>query len=165
MGLLALGAPLGAQSDSSAQNPVVAFTSPGTHQVTLEVCNALGCDTETKPVVVLDPMPAILSMASVPARLLTGQNAALSAQSSGRPPLTHRWRITGTAGSLTLTGNPAIWNTASPGLGALLLQLEVSNVDGSVFSAPVPVSVVPIQIFSDGLESGNASRWQSKSPP
>lgn len=161
LGYLVLGVPLLAQGGSSASNPVVTFASPGTKQVTLEVCNAAGCDTEVKSVVVLDPMPKIVGMTSIPVRLLMGQSFSFNAQTTGRPPLTHRWLITGLTGNLTLLGNPAVWSTTTPGLGTFLVQLEVQNVDGTVASTPAGVLVVAPGIFSDGFESAGAGAWQA----
>lgn len=158
VGLLLFAAPLLGDT-STAQNPTVTFASPGIKQVSLQVCNAFGCNTLNQQVVVLDPMPHIVSIASVPPIVLAGQSITLSAQTTGRPPLTHRWQITGLAGNLTLTGNPASWNTASPGIGAYLVQLEVENGDGTVVSSPLNVNVLSVLIFADGFESGSASAW------
>jgi hypothetical protein len=133
--------PLRGQGTSTAQNPTVTFSSPGPKQVTLQACNAVGCTTVTKTVVVLDPMPQIINIGSVPALVGAGQTVALSAQTAGRPALTHRWTISGSPGNLTLVGNPAAWNTQTPGIGTYQVRLEVQNVDGSVFSTPVSVQV------------------------
>jgi PKD repeat protein len=153
--------PVFGQSASTAPSPTATFASPGTKQVSLQVCNPAGCNTTVKSVVVLDPMPAIVSMPAIPARLLLGQSFSFNAQTTGRPQLTHRWQITGLTGNLTLSGNPAVWNTASPGVGAYLVQLEVQNVDGTVSSSPAGVLVVQPGIFSDGFESGNGAAWQA----
>ncbi|HKI02826.1 MAG TPA: S-layer homology domain-containing protein [Thermoanaerobaculia bacterium] len=127
------------------------FSTPGTKQVTLRSCNSGGCTSITKTVTVLDPMPRITGMSSVPPLLGTGQMISLSAQTAGRPSLIHRWAITGTgstSNNLTLTGNPVVWSTSTPGIGTYEIRLEVQNGDGSVFSNPLPVSVAR-QSFSD----------------
>lgn len=159
VGLLLFAAPLLGAS-STDQNPSVTFSSPGTKQVSLQVCNVSGCNTLIRQVVVLNPMPQIISIASIPPIVLTSQSITLSAQTAGRPPLTHRWRITGIPGSLTLTGNPVSWNPSTPGIGIFLIQLEVENVDGLVSSLPINVNVLSGLIFADGFESGSASAWQ-----
>ncbi len=159
VGLLLFAAPL-LGAGSTAPNPTVTFSSPGTKQVSLEVCNAAGCNTLNRLVVVLDPMPHIVSIGSIPPVVLTSQSITLSAQTTGRPPLTHRWRITGIPGSLTLTGNPVNWHPSTPGIGLYLIQLEVENVDGLVSSLPINVNVLSGLIFADGFESGNLSAWQ-----
>jgi S-layer homology domain len=131
-----------AQLTSTQQNPTIAFTTPGAKQVTLQVCTAAGlCGTVTKTVVVLDPVPHITSLGSLPAVAGTGQTITLSAQTSGRPALDHQWTITGPTGSLTLAGNPASWNTQAPGIGVYQVTLQVRNTDGSATSAPVTVDV------------------------
>jgi hypothetical protein len=140
-GLFLSGAAL-AQGTSGQQNPTVTFSTPGSRQVTLKVCNAAGlCDMVTKTVVVLDPIPHIVSLSSLPGVAGEGQAILLSAQTSGRPALTHQWIIVGAGGSLTLTGNPVSWNTQAPGLGVYQVTLKVQNTDGSAFSTPVTVDV------------------------
>jgi S-layer family protein len=141
MGLLFIASPILPQATSTAQNPRVVFSSPGVKQVTLRVCNAAGCKSITQSVTVLDPMPRIVSLGSVPPLVGAGQMVSLSAQTSGRPALTHRWTVSGTTGNLVLTGNPAQWNTGLPGIGTYQVRLEVLNTDGSVLSDPVAVNV------------------------
>jgi PKD repeat protein len=158
VGLLLLAAPLLGES-STAQNPTVTFSSPGTKQVSLQACNASGCNTLVRQVVVLNPMPQILGIASVPPVVLTSQIVVLSAQTAGRPPLTHRWIITGTSGNLTLTGNPVNWSPANPGIGVYLIRLEVENADGLASSLPINVNVLSGLIFADGFESGGLDAW------
>jgi hypothetical protein len=141
VGLFLLAGDLQGQASSTAQNPTIAFSTPGTKQVAVTVCNTVGCNTVTRSVVVLDPRPQILGMAGVPAVVGTRQSFTLSAQTAGRPALTHRWIFSGTAG-LTLTGNPVTWSAQAPGIGTYQLQLQVQNTDGSILSAAVPVQVV-----------------------
>jgi len=127
---------------ATAQNPSVTFSTPGNKQVTLTACNGAGlCDTFTRTVVVLDPQPQILGMTSVPPVVGTRQSIAFSAQTKGRPSLTHRWLLSGTA-DLALTGNPVMWNAQTPGVGTYQVQLKVDNSDGSALSSPIPVQVV-----------------------
>src|SRR6476660_2212662 len=65
-----------AQGTSNLPNPTVPFSAPGTQQVTLQVCNAGGCTTKMLSVVVLDPLPKILS-SSMPTLVGTGQTVML----------------------------------------------------------------------------------------
>src|SRR5947208_13777351 len=62
---------------STAENPAVTFATPGTKQVTLQACNAGGCTTKTLTVVVLDPLPKILSSSTPPPLVGTGQTVTL----------------------------------------------------------------------------------------
>ncbi len=142
MGLffLSAGAGLG-QGTSTSPNPTVTFSSPGTKQVSLTACNGGGCSTDMKSLVVVDPKPKIAGMSSVPLVVGTRESVSLSAQTSGRPSLTHRWLFTGTS-AFTVTGNPTFWNANSPGIGSYQFRLEVQNGDGSALSDPVSVQVV-----------------------
>jgi len=126
---------------------VVVFNSPGTKQVNVQVCNEFGCTNVVHTVVVLDPMPRISSLASVPSLLGRGQTVSLSAQASGRPPLTYNWVFSGPA-NFTLTGNPLIWDTSLLPLGTYSLRLDVKNVDGTTSSTPFTV-VLQRMTFSD----------------
>lgn len=141
MGLFFLATPLLGQGTSTSPNPTAAFSSPGTKQVTLQACNASGCTSIAKPVVVFDPLPGIVSLDSVPSVVGAGQVVSFSAQTTGRPSLTHRWMVSGSTGNLLLTGNPVQWDTGTPGIGTYEVRLEVVNTDGSVLSDPVAVNV------------------------
>lgn len=162
MGLLCFAAGSGAArgqsvGTSNVQNPTVTFTSPGPKQVSVKVCNEISCSTVTKTVMVLDPRPVIASVASVPPVVGLGLGVTLSAQTSGRPALTHRWVITRGASTLTVTGNPAVWDTSVSGVGDYTLHLEVQNQDATVSSAPFTVSVRPVT-FADVTAANWA--WQ-----
>jgi hypothetical protein len=52
LALAPLAAGVQAQTTSTAQNPTLTFSSVGAQQVTLKACNANGCDTITKTVMV-----------------------------------------------------------------------------------------------------------------
>lgn len=150
-GVLFSAGPLLAQGTSSSQNPSVVFSTPGTKSVTLTACNNAGCDDVTQTVTVLNPQPAIVSTGGIPPLLGAGQTVSLTAQTTGRPTLTHTWRITGTGtttGSLVLTGNPVTWNTLNPGIGTYQVQLELQNTAGTVTTPPVAVTIERMT-FSD----------------
>ncbi len=145
------GGPAGgvtAAGASIAQNPVVQFTTPGVHTVTLKVCNSAGCATLTQQVNVLDPTPAAGSAAAAPAQVYAGQPVYLSGQASGQPPLTYSWQIfqVGLLGSTqvqALSGQAPTWSTAGLAAGGYTVQLTVSNASGST-TANVPVTVLPV---------------------
>lgn len=158
MGLPFLAAPLLGQGMSTSPSPTAAFSSSGTKQVTLQACNTSGCTSIAKPVVVLDPLPKIVSLGTVPSVVGAGQTVSLSAQTTGRPSLTHRWTVSGVTGNLQLTGNPAQWNTGTPGIGTYQVRLEVVNTDGSVLSDPVAVNVARMTF---GDVSPTYWAWQS----
>jgi len=130
-----------AQSGTSTlPNPTMSFSTPGSKQVTLQVCNAGGCTTTTQTVVVLNPLPQILS-SSMPLLVGAGQTVTLQDSASGRPPLTHKWTFSGVLPpDITVTGSPAAW-TAPLVPGDYQGHLEVTNTDGIASTAPVTVKV------------------------
>jgi len=126
---------------SNLKTPTISFTTAGTKQVTLTVCNEYGCTPVTKTVVVLDPMPKILG-ATIPALVGVGQAVSLQDSATGRPPLTHKWVFSDGITNQSVTGSPATWTApATPGI--YTAHLEVSNADGTATSLPVAVTVVP----------------------
>ncbi len=156
---------------STVANPVVRFNSPGAKQVSLTACNDNGCDSAQQVVNVLDPLPRILTLPAVPARLGAGQSMNLLATTAGRPPLNHRWVVARTGSpSLFLPGNPALLSTTALALGSYQVKLEIDNLDGSTVSANLPLDVVRMTfadvppsmgiwqfvetIFSRGVTSG-----------
>ena len=170
LALLAAG-PAGAQGTANVANPTARFLSPGAKQVSLTVCNANGCDSVQQTVHVLDPLPRILGMPAVPARLGLGQELPLQAATAGRPPLNARWVMARTGNpSSFLPGNPALLQTAGMPLGSYLLKLELDNVDGSTVSSDLPLDIVRMTfadvppslgvwqfvetVFSHGVTSG-----------
>ena len=125
---------------STAQSPTATFSTPGTKVVTLQACNAGGCTTTTRTVVVLDPMPKILSSSIPPPLVGAGQTVTLQDSASGRPPLTHQWIFSSALPDIVVTGSPVSW-TAPLLPGNYQAHLEVSNVDGLAQTAPVTVKV------------------------
>ena len=155
-GLLILAGSVQAET-STQRNPTFTFTSPGSKPVTLRVCNANGCNSVTKTVVVLDPLPKIAS-AGFPLLVGTGQAISLQATTSGRPPLTHRWILSSIGFSdVVLTGNPVVWNTPASAR-VFTARLEVTNVDGAVGSLPSVVTVIGAS-FADVPTSYWAWKW------
>jgi len=143
-GVVAYGEP--AQQTASGPSPTVTFSAPGPQQVTLQACDALGCTSVTKTVMVLDPLPHIAG-AVIPAKVGIGQPTVLKATATGRPPLTYRWILDDGVAPVELTGNPATWNAPAVG-GTFQAHLEVTNADGSAATTPVTVDVVP-STFAD----------------
>ncbi len=124
---------------STVPNPTVTFATPGSKQVMLQVCNAGGCTTAMQTVVVLDPMPKILS-SSMPTLVGTGQTVTLQDSAAGRPMLTHKWIFSSAGPDIVVTGSPVAW-TAPLLPGDYQGHLEVSNTDGLASTAPVTVKV------------------------
>jgi hypothetical protein len=124
---------------STLPNPTVTFSSPGTKQVTFKACNSAGCNTVTRSVSVLNPLPQILG-SNVPPLVGVGQLLVLQDTASGRPPLAHKWIFSGIGPDIVVTGSPASW-TAPLLPGDYQGHLEVSNADGVASTTPVTVKV------------------------
>ncbi len=137
---------------STLTNPIVVFATPGSKQVSLQTCNAAGCDTEIKTVAVLDPVPAVLSAVANPGTMQTGELVRLIGTGSGAPPLTYTWKIfSGLDLVATLPGATAWWDTTGQAPGLYTAQLSVGNSFSTVLSAILPLVVqgyVPANFFT-----------------
>ncbi|HXO18411.1 MAG TPA: hypothetical protein VOA87_00650 [Thermoanaerobaculia bacterium] len=132
---------LGAQATSAAQNPTIQFTTPGAKQVSVTVCNALGCNSVTHTVTVLDPRPVIDSataQASCPASALV----KLSGTGHGMPLLAYTWRILGGPSEVDVPGGASWWDTTGAAPGFYTASLHLQNTAGVADSAPVTVQVM-----------------------
>jgi hypothetical protein len=146
---------------STATNPVVTFSGPGTKQVSLEACNSGGCSTIVKWVTVLDPMP-VASFSAWPGVVFQGDVVFLTGTGTGAPPLAYDWRILDVLGTqvASMTGPSAGW-TSNVVPGAYTVYLELSNAHG--IDAPPPALVIVLGgssfLFSDGFEAGSTAGW------
>jgi len=130
-----------AQGASTTQNPQVTFATPGAKQVTLQACNATGCNTLTKTITVLDPSPG-LDQATVGATTVaSGSVVQLTGAGHGRPPLTFTWKILWNGPEIDLSGPSAFWNTSGLPSGPYTVSLVVQNSAGTVASLPAPVAI------------------------
>ncbi len=138
-----LSGPAHGQGASTAQNPVLQFSTPGLHQVTLTVCNWNACDTVTKTVTVLDPKPSVttaLAMTTVE----VGQLVPLTGAGKGKPPLSYSWRVLqGAAVVRELSGATPHWDTAGLAPGVYTAVFRVQNAYGTAESLPVPIALGP----------------------
>ncbi len=129
---------------STRQDPVVTFTTPGVHTVTLTTCNATGCSTLTQQVTVLNPLPAIASQSAVPAQVFVGQPIFLAGQATGQPALGYSWQLLqGATQVQALSGQNVTWNTGGLAAGTYSVQMTVANTAGTI-SASVPVVLLPV---------------------
>jgi hypothetical protein len=128
-------------------NPVVSFSQPGTYPVTLEVCNAQGCDSITKLVLVRDPVPSISSTTPLPSRIGTAQAPfTLSFAAAGAPPLSTSWTVVPPSQSpVTFSSRSLLWTPMEVGEHSLLAS--VSNPWGAASTA-LSTTVVPT-VFRD----------------
>jgi PKD repeat protein len=145
---LALALLLAAGTASTATGPsaTTTFSTPGSKAVTLKVCNASGCSTTTKSIVVLDPVPKILSEFVPPTIGTSDPPVTFTVSASGRPPLVYNWTLTPPEGPPQTASGPSFgWRPST--VGAHQLALNVSNLYG-VRSATVPFNVIPT-VFGD----------------
>lgn len=142
--LLGSAALVQAQSTSNEQNPVRTFSTPGQHQVTLEVCNEGACETIVKTVTVLDPAPVIVSAVVGMATAEVGQLVSLSGSGTGQPPLVYTWRLfQGLTLMREVSGALGWLDTQGLEPGAYTVVLRLSNGSGQVESLPAPLALVP----------------------
>jgi len=141
--LLLAAAPVWAGS-SAQQNPVVSFSTPGSKQVTLQVCNAAGCTSVTKTLTLLDPKPAVSSASFAPLAPEAGQLVFLTGAGTGKPPLTTTWKATPVGGAplVSLPGQTLWWNTVGVPPGAYTLSFEIQNGAGTAV-AQLPITLAP----------------------
>ncbi|HEV7667320.1 MAG TPA: hypothetical protein VGS22_02270 [Thermoanaerobaculia bacterium] len=148
---LALAAPAQGAT-STLTNPIVVFATPGSKQVSLQSCNAAGCDSEIKTVTVLNALPSVVSATVNPGAVQVGEMVQLIGSGAGAPPLTYTWKIFSGAGLIaTLPGATAWWDTLGQPAGPYTAQLSVGNTFGLVQSATMPVAVqtyVPPNFFT-----------------
>jgi PKD repeat protein len=139
----ALSSPLLAQGTSTQQNPAATFAAAGPHDVTLTVCNSVGCNAVTKTVTVLDPRPSVTS-ASVPVLVVeAGQAAPLTGSGKGQPPLTYTWRLfLGADLVQEISGASAVWQTSGVAPGVYTPVMRITNASGMAESLPLQVTVV-----------------------
>jgi PKD repeat protein len=145
-GVLLLGstALVQAQVTSTLQNPVITFSTPGAHQVTLTTCNAGGCSTVVKTVTVLDPMPSIVSAVVGAATAEVGQLVSLSGSGTGKPPLVYTWRLLQEAALVRQVSGELGWlDTSGLAPGDYTVQLRISNDSGFVESLPAVLVLLP----------------------
>ena len=141
--LLLAAAPLWAGT-STQQNPTVSFSTPGTKQVTLQVCTPGGCTSMTKTLTVLDPRPAVTSASFAPLAPEAGQLVFLTGAGTGKPPLSMAWNPApvGEAPLASLAGQTLWWNTAGVPPGAYTLSFEIQNGSGTAV-AQLPITLAP----------------------
>jgi hypothetical protein len=146
--LLCLGAaPAARAATSTLQNPVTVFTTPGSKQVSLTVCNGGLCTTKTSTVVVLDPMPAVTGAGISTVTAEVGQLVRLNGTGTGRPPLTFTWHVAPLLGTaVTVPGATAWWDTTGLTPGIYTAGLTISNVDGAATSLPLTVALLPAAV-------------------
>src|SRR5688500_12733587 len=143
-GVLLVGSTVQAQVTSTQQNPVVTFSTPGPHQVTLEVCNEGACNTITKTVTVLDAMPSIVSAVVGAATAEVGQLVSLSGSGLGKPPLTYTWRLLQEETLVRQVSGALGWlNTSGLDPGAYTVVLRISNDSGLADSSPAALVLLP----------------------
>lgn len=144
-GLLLVSSALLAQT-STQQNPVQAFSSPGAKQVTLTVCNTGGCNTVTKTVTVLNPVPSVVSALVGAVTVEAGQLVPLSGSGKGKPPLNYTWRVfQGVTLVREVLGSIGWLDTTGLAPGVYTIILRISNTSGLADSVAKVLTVTAPQ--------------------
>src|ERR1700730_3693898 len=137
--LLSLAHLLGALAAgvSHNPNPIVTFQAPGLKTVTLTVCNAGGCSTATRQILVLGALPVITAIEVAPQRIEIGSTVLLDASATGQPPLSYVGEILrGGVLQALQTGSATVWNTGGSPPGLYNVVLTVSNASGVATASP-----------------------------
>ncbi len=141
-----LGAPAWGQGTSTLANPIAVFSTPGSKQVSLQSCNAAGCDTEIKTVTVLDAQPVVVTATANPGAVQVGELVRLIGSGTGAPPLTYTWKIfSGPTLIATLPGATTWWDTLGQPVGPYTAQLSVANTFNTALSALLPLNLGAFQ--------------------
>jgi hypothetical protein len=124
--------------DSSARNPVWTYVAPGTYTVTLRACNASGCSSRTRSVLVANPSTATLRI-SGPAHISRLSVAQFTASATGCTPTRFGWRWTtpdadlGDGGPLVGTlGEPATVFRGWTSEGSHTIEVRNTGCPGAV---------------------------------
>ncbi len=165
---------------SNAQNPVVAFNTPGAKAVSLTSHNSQGDSAPVpKTVTVLDPAPQVASVTVSPSNPVACQPITFTANGvTGRPTLLYSWAIPGAVPAPSPANvNPLVWNTtASTSPGTYTATVTVSNGQGSASKSasvtvgalqPINPSFTPTNDpfsagtvqFHDHQPAGSATEW------
>lgn len=143
-------APTAWAGTSILKNPTVTFATPGTKQVSVQVCNAKGCSTVNKTVTVLDPKPAITSATLSSGTVEAGRLVLLSGAGTGKPPLVSSWTVRPSGGSalVSLPGTTLWLSTAGLAPGSYVVSFQMQNAAGTAVSEmPLTVGVAPDMDF------------------
>jgi hypothetical protein len=138
-------APAAWAATSNQQNPTATFTTPGTKEVTLQVCNSVGdCSSVTQTLTLLDPKPAVTASSFAPLVPEAGQLILLTGAGTGKPPLAFSWQVAPVGGSpvASFSGTSVWWNTAGVPPGAYTVSFKIDNGSGSAV-VPLPLTLAP----------------------
>lgn len=134
--------PSGSPASSTATNPTVTYTTPGTYSVTLVATNAVGTDTYTQ-LSYITVTPTVSPATSISLISGTNPNCAgslltFSANSSnGGSAPSYQWKING----INTGSNSPIYSSSSISNSAIVTCILTSNV---VCANPTTVSSVPL---------------------
>jgi PKD repeat protein len=147
--------PGGTPSSSTIQNPVIAYNTPGTYNVTLTVSDGSGNDSETKTgYITVSGITA--DFAGTPTLVTVGNTVSFTDNSSC-DPTSWSWSFPGGTPSTSTSQNPVVtYNTA----GTYSVTLTATNAGGSDSETKtnyITVSEVPLNYCSS---QGNNSSYE-----
>ncbi|MGD2087599.1 MAG: M4 family metallopeptidase [Candidatus Aminicenantes bacterium] len=146
--------PGGTPSSSTAQNPSVTYSTPGTYDVSLTATNSSGSDGETKAgyITVTAPQPPIADFTASNTNPSVGGSVTFT-DTSANSPTSWSWTFAGGTPSTSTAQNPTItYNTE----GTYDVTLVATNAQGSDTETKVgyiSVSAVPYCTSSAGNQS------------
>jgi PKD repeat protein len=126
----------GTPGSSTQENPTgVTFATPGSKQVSLNVENAFGQDTETQTVNVLDPTASVASASVTPNPALVCQPITFTANTvTGFPAPALSWVVRDGQGLTVASGgnvNPFVWSTVGVAAGNYTATVTAGNTSGT----------------------------------
>jgi PKD repeat protein len=139
---------LAALTATTATGPttVTTFSTPGPKTATLKVCNAAGCSSLTKSVLVVDLKPKIVSL-TTPAVFGTAESpVSIVPLVTGKPTLSYVWTLSLPDGSTRTATTPSFLLSPTQ-VGSHTLSLRVANLWGSDTTSR-SVAIIPT-VFAD----------------
>jgi PKD repeat protein len=155
--------PGGTPSTSSAQNPLVVYSLPGTYSVTLTVGNAAGSNTSTQTsIVTVNPSPTAGFGASVSGATATFSNNSSNAtsyswnfgdsQTSTSANPTHTYAADGTY-TVTLTATNACGSNTST------QTVVIATSPSAGFTANTTTGCIGLSVQFSDISSANTTAW------
>ncbi|MGK2855788.1 MAG: PKD domain-containing protein [Thermoanaerobaculia bacterium] len=174
----------GTPSSSTQQNPAgVTFASSGTKSISLQVCNAIDCESTSKNLTVIGPGAGVTGVSVSPSSVGSCQSVSFTATGvTGQSPISYSWTVLSPSNAeipVGCSGNPCTWvvpaelasgsyrarvtvsNNANPG-GASAQQffsltqqgLAITSPNGAPTADPTTGKTVQFHVQSTG-----ASEW------
>ena len=127
---------------STEQNPVVTFTSPGNHTVSLEATNAEGSNTKT--IVDYIQVPAVVADFTSDATVVFENTSVIFEDTSIGGPTSWNWTFAGGIPSTSTLQNPTVVYDTPGNYNVTLESSNIGSTDTVVKANYITVNVVPV---------------------